>query len=144
MQAYEFIDDHHLVTDVFGAWPSFHDAEVHRVVLDRTRRLMSGSCHPSVELLIHAWSMTSEITSAGHYKLEHQSLVHFLFEQVTDLQLDGLNHQNVLFGLNFSLPIGKEPDASLLGVELEYCYGLSGGFKAARARVLSVEPYAGG
>jgi hypothetical protein len=50
MQAYEFIDDHHLVTDVFGAWPSFHDAEVHRVVLDRTRRLPSGS-HSLVKFL---------------------------------------------------------------------------------------------
>ena len=36
MQAYEFIEDHHLVTNVFGRWPSFHDAEVHRVVLHRT------------------------------------------------------------------------------------------------------------
>lgn len=135
MQAYEFIEDHHLVTDVFGRWPSFHDAEVHRVVLAR-----EGS-RPSVELLLHGWVMTSEVTPSGHYKLEHQSLVHFRFEQVSDLQLDGLNHQNVLSGLELDLIEGQE--LRQLAVELGHCYGLSGSFKALHAKVLSVVPYGG-
>jgi len=85
--------------------------------------------------------MTSEITPSGHYKLEHQSLVHLLFEQVSDLQLDGLNHQNVLDSLELSL-VGAQ-ESPQLAVELSHCYGLSGGFKASRARVLSVAPYVG-
>ena len=135
MQAYEFIEGHHLVTNVFGRWPSFHDAEVHRVVLNR------GEHSPSVELLLHGWVMTSEITPSGHYKLEHQSLIHFLFEQVSDLHLDGLNHQNVLSGLELDLTGSQE--SRQLAVELGHCYGLSGGFKASRAKVLSVAPYVG-
>jgi hypothetical protein len=137
MEAYEFIEGHQLVTATFGRWPSFHDAEVHRVVLHRHYQRPGAS----VELVIHGWVMTSEVTPSGHYKLEHQSLVHFLFEQVSDFQLDGLNHQNVLSGLEFNL-LG-EPKPPLLMVELSHCYGLSGSFKASKAKVLSVTPYTG-
>jgi len=141
MQAHEFINNHHLVTEVFGRWPNFHDGEVHRLVLDRMRQLPNGSYYPSVELLVHGWSMTSEVTASGHYKLEHHSLVHFLFEQVTELRLDGLNHQNVLSSLDFTLSRGKEHECSILVVELGHCHGLSGSFHASRASVVSVVPY---
>jgi hypothetical protein len=137
MEAYEFIEGHQLVTETFGSWPSFHDAEVHRVVLHRHYQGPGAS----VELVIHGWVMTSEVTPAGHYKLEHESLIHFLFEQVSDFQLDGLNHQNVLFGLEFNLLGEQKPP--LLMVELCHCYGLSGSFKASNAKVLSVTPYTG-
>jgi len=40
--------------------------------------------------------MSSEVIDSGLYKQEHDSVVHFRFEDVFDLQLDGLNHQNVL------------------------------------------------
>jgi hypothetical protein len=86
--------------------------------------------------------MTSDVTEAGFYRLECDSLVHFLFEEVTDVEFDGLNHQNVLSGLNFDLEPAEEGKIPLLSVELGHCYGLSGGFKARRARVLSVTPYA--
>jgi Immunity protein 50 len=142
MSDFETIVNHQLVVEAFGQWPSFHDGEVHRIVLDRMRQLPSGSHYPSIELFVRGWIMTSEVTNAGFYKQEHDSIVHFLFEQVTDLELDGLNHQNVLSSLDFEVVSGTESGSSLLSVELSHCYGLSGGFKALRASVVSVKPYA--
>ena len=139
--AYEFIDNHALVLEVFGRWPGFHDGEVHRLVMDSTRQHTPGSRYSSIELQVRGWNMTSEVTEAGYYRLESDSVVHFLFEEVTDMEFDGLNHQNVLSGLDFEVLLGEDGKTQLLAVELNHCYGLSGGFKAARASVISVTPF---
>lgn len=144
MEAHEFIQGHEHVLRVFGRWPDFHDGEVHRVVLDRTRRLPDGAYYPSVELIVRGWTMSSEVAEAGCYKLENDSLVHFLFEHVSGLELDGLNHQNVLYGLNLELSTEEAQSGSaVLSVELTHCFGLSGSFKARQASLISVHPYVG-
>lgn len=140
MDAYKFIENHALVLNVFGTWPSFHDGEVYKVVLDRTRRLPAGGCYASVDLSVRGWNLVGDITEAGSYRLKNDSLVHFLFEFVSDLELDGLNHQNVISGLDFEVVHAAGADAPMLAVEINHCYGLAGGFKALRASVLSVEP----
>jgi hypothetical protein len=106
--------------------------------------MQGGSCFTSLELVVRAWNMTEEVTDAGSYKLECDSVVHFLFEEVTDVDLDGWNHQNVLGGLEFELSPASESALPVLTVELSPCYGLSGGFKARRAIVVSVVPCVGG
>jgi hypothetical protein len=142
MNAHQFIKGYEQVLKAFGHWPSFHDGEVYRVVLDRTRKTDSGDFYPSVELVIHGWNMTSEITEGGYYKLEQHHLVHFLFEHVTDFELDGLNHQNVLSSLDLALAEDEKSSNCILSVELAHCYGLSGSFKARQAQILSVIPCA--
>jgi Immunity protein 50 len=141
IQAYEFIDGYQNVLSAFGRWPSFHDAEVHKVILDRKRLVANGASYSSVELLVHGWNMTTDITEQGHYKHEASNLVHFLFDYVTDLELSGLNHQNVLDGLELTLQMDEHTGKTSISVELCHCWGLSGGFKARQAKVLSVTPY---
>lgn len=142
MAPYEFIENYQIVMDTFGRWPGFHDGEVFRVVLDRTRRLSDGPFYPSIELSVRGWNMTTEVTEDGYYKLEEDSLVHLLFEHVSDVELGGLNHQNVISGLDLELSVDPGSGSPVLSVEINHCYGLSGGFKALRASVLSVEPIA--
>lgn len=141
MDAYKVIENHQLVIKHFGQWPSFHDGEVHRLVLDRMRQHSNGFYYPSIELFVRGWIMTSEITKEGYYKQEHDSVVHFLFEEVGELELDGLNHQNVLSGLEFEKRLDEKSNVNLY-VELSHCYGLSGSFTATSAKVVSVTPYA--
>ena len=143
MHAYERIANFEIVLARFGQLPSFHDGEVHQVVLDRMRRHSNGDYYASIELKLRGWIMTSEVTEAGYYKLEHDSVVHFLFEDVSEVELFGLNHQNVLSSLDLELAEDQENGATLLSVELGDCFGLSGSFKALRAKVVSVVPYAG-
>jgi len=72
---------------IFGKWPSFHDAEVLRAVLDR-----SGPEGPSVETMIHVFEMTSEIDSkSGLYAVKNRMLVTLRFTEISLQQIQGFN-----------------------------------------------------
>jgi hypothetical protein len=140
MQPHALIEGHEKVLERFGQWPSFHDGEVHRLLLDSTRRDLKGSRYPSVEIDLRGWIMTNEVTEQGFYRCEFDSVVRFLFEKVSCVELDGLNHQNVLSCLGLEL-LPAENGQVQLKVVLEHCYGLSGVFVATSAKILSVTPY---
>jgi hypothetical protein len=63
----------------FGAWPTFRDAEVVRVRLER-----EGGTGPSAEITIHAWTMRSDVDDRGYYRTEHYTLVRFVLEGIED------------------------------------------------------------
>ena len=143
MEPYETIENHELVIATFGQWPSFHDGEVHRIVLDRINRSESGSYVPTIELHVRGWIMTSEVTEMGFYKVEHDSVVRFLFEDIFNLELEGFNQQNVLSSLNLTL-IDEPQKKQVIHVELEHCYVFAGEFSARRGKILGVQPYVSG
>lgn len=140
MDPYEFIEGHEQVIARFGQWPSFHDGEVHRVLLDRLSQSASGAYIPTVELHVRGWIMGPEVTEEGIYKLNNDSVVCLLFEDIFDFELEGFNQQNVLSSLALSL-IADPKGTQALHVELEHCYLFSGEFSARRAKVLGVTPY---
>lgn len=142
MQPHEFIDRFEDVIARFGQWPSFHDAEVHRLVLDRTTRSPAGSYIPSVEVHIRGWIMGPDVTNEGYYRKHNDSVVLFRFEDIFDLEVEGFNQQNVLSSLNLALIEDPKSAGQVLRVELEHCYLFSGAFTARRAKILSVVPYA--
>jgi hypothetical protein len=54
-----------LLLSAFGYWPSFHDGEVHRALLDR-----GGSGEPpSVTLVIHAFDTDNTVDEKGYYRV---------------------------------------------------------------------------
>jgi hypothetical protein len=144
MEPYEFIEGHQLVLNRFGMWPSFHDGEVHRIVLDRTARSAAGPAIPKLELQIRGWIMVAEGSGSGLYKQECDSVVHFLFEDIADFELEGFNQQNVLTSLNLAVLVNAENGATVLHVELEHCYEFCGEFSARKAKILKVVPYSDG
>jgi hypothetical protein len=54
------------LSEWFGYWPSFHDAEIIEVTLNRKQQS---------KILIHTWRMTSELDSNGRYISDHHVLV---------------------------------------------------------------------
>ena len=138
MQPYEFIENFEQVIATFGMWPSFHDGEVLRIVLDRSPS--SKVKTPSLEIAIRGWVMGPDLTSEGFTKQNHDSVVHFLFEDIFDLELEGFNVQNVLTSLKLSLIADPEGQPAL-NVELEHCYLFDGVFNARKARVVGIEPF---
>ena len=143
MEAHRFIEDFELVVAHLGMWPSFHDSEVLKLVLDRTHVAGSKELSPVLDLHLRGWVMTSEVTEQGFYKLHGEAVFHFRFEGVSSIQLEGFNNQNVLSALNLEL-MSHPDDASrqVLQVELEHCYEFQASFAAQKARVLSITPYA--
>ena len=114
----------------FGHWPSFHDAEIHELHLNR---------HGASWLRVHTWRMTDRVDNDGYYVLERHVVVTFNMKQIATLVLDGFSHQNVISGL----VIEQVPDG--LVMTLEPCYGLSGMIEAKEIRVefSPIEPFPG-
>ena len=101
----------------FGYWPSFHDAEIVSLHLNR-----KGSS----SLRIHTWETTKEIDDKGYYVLAKHIVVELVFEAVCGLTLNGFNQQNVIFGLAI------EKTDSGFRVTLDDCYGLAGSIEAEK------------
>ena len=75
-----------------GHVPSFHDAEILSVLLDR-----NGSV---AKLAIHTWEMTTDIDGDGYFINRKHVVVSFELSGVTEVSLTGFNHQNVISGLS--------------------------------------------
>ena len=133
MTVLEQIADADRLARRFGGWPSFHDAEVLRLVLDR-----HGANGPTAELLVHTWLMTDKVDETGKYVLERHTLVQFLFEQVSSMELADFNQQNVLMGLEFSVETVEGKQA--FRVTIRPCYGLAGSLVCGRVIVADVTP----
>jgi hypothetical protein len=108
----------------FGGWPSFHDAEIIDLHLQRAGRS---------RIRIHTWQMTNEVGPDGCYVTDHHVEVTFWFEDISGLALTGFNLQNVIAGLDV------EKTASGYRISLEPCYGLAGDIEAGIIRI-SFEP----
>lgn len=144
MNAYEFFEGFEQVVAHLGMWPSFHDAEVLKLVLDRTHAATADGLSPVLDLHLRGWVMTSEVTEQGFYKLHGEAVFHLRFEGVTDLQIEGFNDQNVLSSLNLDLVVHPhDANRQLLQVELEHCYEFQATFAAQKARVVGITPYVG-
>lgn len=106
------------VVQWFGHWPSFHDAEVLSITLNR-------STGTTVEL--HAFLRTSELDDRGYYVLAKHAVVTFVLEGfpldeegITTTRIDYFNHQNVLMSLDV-----EKTDAGFK-LSLYGCFGVDG------------------
>jgi hypothetical protein len=123
---------------VFGYWPSFHDAEVTWIKLDR--RPFGEGYGPTLEAMVHAFEITSEVGVDGCYVLRHHVLVHFRFCGVVELQLAEFNHQNVLFGLGISDLHKRQLETVKFGVRFDSSFGVNVSFQCRSVEVIAVVP----
>ncbi len=107
------------VVGFFGYWPSFHDAEILELHLDR-----SGPSRMS----ILTWKRLGpgDIGQTGT-----PAVVTFAFGEVRDLSLEDFSCQNVVSGLD----VAASSDGESLRLTLGPCYGLSGWIEAAGVTV---------
>ena len=73
---------------------------------------------------VQTWEMTKALDAKGYYVLTKHVVVEFTFEGIRGLNLNGFNHQNVIFGLDI------EKTESGFRVNLEGCYGMEGSIEA--------------
>jgi hypothetical protein len=125
------------ILSAFGYFPTFHDAEIVVICLNRNSTPELAYPTVSIEFTLHGWELTSEITSTGHYRLSKHHLVRFRFDGVDEVDLRDFNHQNVLFELKI---FEIDSPGARLKVEFGSSYGLEGGFVAFSGAVLDVIP----
>jgi hypothetical protein len=115
----------------FGYWPTFHDAEVLSISLDRR-----SGCRVSIQV----FESTADVDRTGHYVHTKQAVVTFSMEGfrrdhygISNTRIDCFNHQNVLAdAIGNKRPEGYE-------LVLEGCYGVEGSIVCERMSV-SLEP----
>jgi hypothetical protein len=127
-----------LVTSVFGYWPSFHDAEVVRIGLERTTDFGSG---PSLTADVHAFEMTSEVDPRGYYVLRHHVLVSFRFDGVQQLQISNFNNQNAILGLGILDIRSRQLEGLHYEVGFDAAHGADVSFLCRSATVTGVRPW---
>ena len=124
------------LTEVFGRWPSFHDAEVLRLHFER---VASGEGHgPTVECTIHVWEMTNEVDEKGYFVLKNHVLTTFRFVEVSESTFNGFNHQNVLWALEIQDISSRQLERIKYCVTFPTSYGLEGSLKCLDVEVLEV------
>jgi len=119
----EILDDIPGATELFswfGYWPSFHDAEIVSLTLNRIG---------VSTLQVYAYHMTNELDDRGYYVLEKHVHVNFRMEEIFSLELFDFNLQNVIFGLILSrVEEGFE-------IKLDPCSGMSGTVASKRLSI---------
>ena len=133
---HEGIVNHEALTNVFGRWPSFHDAEVVRMRLDR-----GEGEPPFLEADIHLWQTTGDLDERGYYALRHHTLATLRFDGISELELYEFNHQNVLWDLTLEDISELAMPDSRWSVSLATSFGVSGRLVCASISVARTEPY---
>jgi hypothetical protein len=127
----EFIVNAEKVSSIFGEWPTFHDAEVLTLILNR------GMPHDfKTSMLVRVWTFKvhrDQTDSKGYYKTTDHSIVTFRFDEPDELNLQGFNHQNVLFDITFKLV------DTMVDVTFEGIYGVHTTFRCQKVTVEAVE-----
>ncbi len=111
--------------DWFGSWPSFHDAEVLSIELNRTG--------PS-KIKVHTFATTNRVNPKGFYICDKHCIVTFTLDDITDVEFAHFNHQNVLSSLAF----GRENEELMMTFWASY--GVEG---TVKARKFTIEVTAG-
>ncbi|KUG05911.1 Imm50 family immunity protein [Solirubrum puertoriconensis] len=82
------------IREHFGHWPSFHDAEITRVVFDA-----NPGYHASVTFFITVSATYTHVDDRGHHKQTKQCDIELQFVGIKELEVDYFGHQNVIFEL---------------------------------------------
>ena len=93
------VQGHEQLTAIFGRWPSFHDAEVVSIRLERQGR--DDWEGPVAYVSMHVCEGYFEDEARQRIKWRNHTVVTFRFASVVDFTLTGFNHQNALWDLTF-------------------------------------------
>ena len=133
------VENGEALTSIFGYWPSFHDAEVHSLTLDRNDSEPSAS--PSLEAVIHVFEMTDRVNDKNFFICRHHTLVRMKFFCIDNLQLDNFNCQNSLSELAISDISDRQLETIKFEVDFLASWGVSCKFVCRTISILSAEPF---
>ena len=135
--AFQRIEGHEKIIEIFGEWPSFHDSEVLSVNLDR--RGTSEFDGPVIAIQIHVFSGAPTNDGASITFTNHH-VITFEFREIHEVEMHSFNNQNALFDLQINSDTDAQQEHELFRVLLQPSYGLGCELKCEKIRIASVEP----
>ena len=136
MNVMDGIKNKERLIDIFGRWPSFHDAEILSIYLDR-----NGEGGPFLDAKIHLFEMTKQVDDRGVFVLKHHTLVTFRFAQVMMGEVKWFNHQNVIAYMSIDEVESGQNDGCSFNVSIESSYGCEASFRCGDVIITNVEPF---
>lgn len=130
------------LADVFGRWPSFHDAEVTEFNLHRGAINLHSDqwLFPTVVARIRVWELIQEVNSSGHLVTRNHSVVTLRFIDLDELKLVGFNHQNAILSLTIEQRERADGPSPYFFVDFRPAYGLDATFHCRGIEVLDIVP----
>ena len=133
-----FIEGSKKLTDIFGYWPSFHDAEVIEVALWRgdVEPEAGRYVFPVLKAHLHLWELTEDVDSRGFLILRHHTLTTLRFHDVNEFRMEGFNHQNAILGLSIAHQDRSEGPTPVFAVHFNPAHGMGATFICSRVEVV--------
>jgi hypothetical protein len=138
------VENAQAVINLFGRWPSFHDAEVLRLRLESHRGEFDAEGRPrrpTLEADIHVFESTDRITSEGFYELQNHTLVTLAFEGIGENRIEGFAFQNVLLDLEFEETRAEQSASLKWKVFVDPSAGVKAAFSCEAIRVVDAIPF---
>jgi hypothetical protein len=126
----QVIENYQAILQRFGRWPSFHDSEIHSILLDR-----DGPDRPYLEMRVHVFVTTSDVDKEGRYVRDKQTMITMRFSGIESEEIVGFNVQNVIFDLHM------QTEQDHISVAISSSYGCAGSFICERVTIRSVEDF---
>jgi len=121
------------VTEIYGRWPAFHDAEVLRVRLDH-----DGAKGAALEADIHIFAMTPELDAGGCYVLCDHHVVTLRFDGLSGLDLRWFGSQNVVSTLDIDEAGDPDETIDVWKVDFGSSVGMAATFQCAKSTVMKL------
>lgn len=127
MEITQEIINSNLIINQFGGWIDFHDAEILTIKFERNWDMQETS----IRLEIFAFQL-GEIKENQSYERVNQCIVDIQFSGIYQSEINGFNHQNVIYQLSF----GKNQHG--LFCDIEPCYGIEGYIECEKIEILKI------
>ena len=129
------------LTSIFGGWPSFHDAEVTEIHLDRGEVNQDTATFefPVLTIKLVLWNLTSRVNANGYLETEHHTLAILQFSDVENLTMSGSNHQNAIMGLQIERQSNE--GRTEFKVIFDPAFGMGCEFSCSSVEVLNAIPW---
>jgi hypothetical protein len=143
------IQNSNKITDVFGYWPTFHDAWIQSLCLTvgsgENWEDGYGSEPPTLVMKLHVYEMTKEVAAEGYIVLAKHTFAELKFLDIEKLELRNFSYQNSIYELAFGTELADQPGpggvyANILRVKLKSFPGICAEFRCRTAEVVSAVP----
>jgi hypothetical protein len=130
-----------MLTSIFGGWPSFHDAEVTEIHLERGEVNQDTETFefPVLTVKLVLWNLTSRVTADGYLETEHHTLAILHFSDVENLLMSGFNYQNAIMGLQIERQSNER--RTEFKVTFDPAFGMGCAFSCGSIEVLNAIPW---
>lgn len=130
------------LTNIFGYWLTFPDAEVIEIHFWRGDIDTDNNKYvfPVLTAKLLLWEMTPEVNSSGYLGRHRHTVARLRFYDIDGFKMEGFNHQNAILALRLTSQERSEGPSPLFDVQFEPAFGMGTTFTCSRIAVMDAVP----